>query len=98
MEEIIVRGGNQLNGTVRIEGAKNAVLPILAASLLAEEGITTLDNVPILSDVFTMNQVIRHLNVDVDFDEQKNHLLEMDMQKWLCLVDVRLVNAQSIYI
>ncbi|MDW3615921.1 UDP-N-acetylglucosamine 1-carboxyvinyltransferase [Enterococcus faecium] len=74
MEEIIVRGGNQLNGTVRIEGAKNAVLPILAASLLAEEGITTLDNVPILSDVFTMNQVIRHLNVDVDFDEQKNQL------------------------
>ena len=50
MEEIIVRGGNQLNGTVRIEGAKNAVLPILAASLLAEEGITTLDNVPILSE------------------------------------------------
>ena len=74
MEEIIVRGGNQLNGTVRIEGAKNAVLPILAASLLAEEGITTLDNVPILSDVFTMNQVIRHLNVDVDFDEQKNRV------------------------
>ncbi|HFM8118968.1 TPA: UDP-N-acetylglucosamine 1-carboxyvinyltransferase [Enterococcus faecium] len=74
MEEIIVRVGNQLNGTVRIEGAKNAVLPILAASLLAEEGITTLDNVPILSDVFTMNQVIRHLNVDVDFDEQKNQV------------------------
>jgi len=74
MEEIIVRGGNQLNGTVRIEGAKNAVLPILAASLLAEEGIRTLDNVPILSDVFTMNQVIRHLNVDVDFDEQKNQV------------------------
>ncbi|HEN2073265.1 TPA: UDP-N-acetylglucosamine 1-carboxyvinyltransferase [Enterococcus faecium] len=74
MEEIIVRGGNQLNGTVRIEGAKNAVLPILAASLLAEEGITTLDNVPILSDIFTMNQVIRHLNVDVDFDEQKNQV------------------------
>ncbi|HAR1668253.1 TPA: UDP-N-acetylglucosamine 1-carboxyvinyltransferase [Enterococcus faecium] len=74
MEEIIVRGGNQLNGTVRIEGAKNAVLTILAASLLAEEGITTLDNVPILSDVFTMNQVIRHLNVDVDFDEQKNQV------------------------
>ncbi|HFJ5786234.1 TPA: UDP-N-acetylglucosamine 1-carboxyvinyltransferase [Enterococcus faecium] len=74
MEEIIVRGGNQLNGTVRIEGAKNAVLPILAASLLAEEGITTLDNVPILSDVFTMNQVIRHLNVDLDFDEQKNQV------------------------
>lgn len=74
MEEIIVKGGKQLNGTVKIEGAKNAVLPILAASLLAEEGITVLDNVPILSDVFTMNQVIRHLNVDVMFDEDNNQV------------------------
>lgn len=74
MEEIIVKGGNQLKGTVKIEGAKNAVLPILAASLLAEEGTTVLDNVPILSDVFTMNQVIRHLNVDVAFDEEHNRV------------------------
>ena len=58
MEQIIVHGGNtKLEGTVKIEGAKNAVLPILAATLLAEEGVTTLKNVPILSDVFTMNQV-----------------------------------------
>ena len=63
-----------MNGTVKIEGAKNAVLPILAASLLAEEGTTVLDNVPILSDVFTMNQVIRHLNVDVVFDEDNNQV------------------------
>ncbi len=74
MEEIIVQGGNQLKGTVKIEGAKNAVLPILAASLLAEDGVTTLRNVPILSDVFTMNQVIRHLNVDVDFDKENNQV------------------------
>lgn len=74
MEEIIVKGGNQLKGTVKIEGAKNAVLPILAASLLAEEGTAVLDNVPILSDVFTMNQVIRHLNVDVAFDEENNRV------------------------
>lgn len=74
MEEIIVKGGKQLNGTVKIEGAKNAVLPILAVSLLAEEGTTVLDNVPILSDVFTMNQVIRHLNVDVVFDEDNNQV------------------------
>lgn len=74
MEEIIVKGGNQLNGTVKIEGAKNAVLPILAASLLVEEGTTVLNNVPILSDVFTMNQVIRHLNVDVAFDEEMNQV------------------------
>ena len=61
MEKIIVRGGNKLNGTVEIEGAKNAVLPILAASILPTEGRTVLHNVPILSDVFTMNNVIRFL-------------------------------------
>lgn len=75
MEQIIVHGGNtKLEGTVKIEGAKNAVLPILAATLLAEEGVTTLKNVPILSDVFTMNQVIKHLNVAIDFDEDANEV------------------------
>ncbi|MBS6898168.1 MAG: UDP-N-acetylglucosamine 1-carboxyvinyltransferase [Enterococcus faecalis] len=75
MEQIIVHGGNtKLEGTVKIEGAKNAVLPILAATLLAEEGVTTLKNVPVLSDVFTMNQVIKHLNVAIDFDEDANEV------------------------
>lgn len=37
MEKIIVRGGQKLNGTVKVEGAKNAVLPVIAASLLASE-------------------------------------------------------------
>lgn len=74
MEEIIVQGGNQLKGTVKIEGAKNAVLPILAATLLAEEGVTTLKNVPILSDVLIMNEVIRQLNVAVDFDQASNQV------------------------
>lgn len=74
MEEIIVRGGKQLEGTVHIEGAKNAVLPILAATLLAEEGTSTLSNVPILSDVFTMNQVIRYLNTDVEFNKEAKEI------------------------
>ena len=43
-------------------------------TLLAEEGVTTLKNVPILSDVFTMNQVIKHLNVAIDFDEDANEV------------------------
>ncbi|MFR4286562.1 MAG: UDP-N-acetylglucosamine 1-carboxyvinyltransferase [Enterococcus italicus] len=74
MDEIIVKGGNQLKGTVKIEGAKNAVLPILAASLLADEGTTNLHNVPILSDVFTMNEVIRQLNAQVKFDEEQKQV------------------------
>ena len=77
MEKIIVRGGHKLNGTVEIEGAKNAVLPILAAGILPSEGRTFLTNVPILSDVYTMNNVIRFLNVKVGFDEE-NKTIALD--------------------
>lgn len=73
MEKIIIQGGNnRLVGRVRIEGAKNAVLPLLAATVLASEGKTTLKNVPVLSDVFTMNNVVRSLNTQVDFDQDEN--------------------------
>lgn len=72
MEKIIVHGGNRLLGSVHIEDAKNAVLPILAASILAERDEMVLTNVPILSDVYTMNNVLKFLNLDVDFDEAHN--------------------------
>ena len=84
MEEIIVRSGNKLEGNVKIEGAKNAVLPILAASLLAEEGTSILTNVPVLSDVLTMNQVIHHLNATIDFNEQTN-TVKIDAQSTLAI-------------
>ncbi len=68
MEKIIVRGGNRLSGTVQIEGAKNSVLPVLAATLLASKGKCVIKDVPTLSDVFTINEVLRNLNADVTFD------------------------------
>lgn len=69
MEKIIVRGGRGLNGTVRIEGAKNAVLPVIAASILASEGKSTIYDVPALADVYTINEVLRNLNVDVEYKD-----------------------------
>ncbi|AXQ78373.1 UDP-N-acetylglucosamine 1-carboxyvinyltransferase [Streptococcus chenjunshii] len=73
MDKIIIEGGDtRLEGEVVIEGAKNAVLPLLAATILPTEGKTRLTNVPILSDVFTMNNVVRGLNISVDFDEDQN--------------------------
>ncbi|MCY9807271.1 UDP-N-acetylglucosamine 1-carboxyvinyltransferase [Lentilactobacillus senioris] len=72
MEKIIVHGGNRLTGTVHIDGAKNAVLPIQAAMILASEGTSELSNVPLLSDVYLMNKVLEFVNIDVDFDEDKN--------------------------
>lgn len=74
MEYILVRGGNKLEGTVKIDGAKNAVLPILAATILGSEGVTKLTNVPILSDVLMMENVIRALNAEVHFDKENNEM------------------------
>jgi UDP-N-acetylglucosamine 1-carboxyvinyltransferase len=69
LEKIIVRGGRQLNGSVKVEGAKNAVLPVIAASILASEGKSVITDVPALSDVYTINEVLRQLNADVSFED-----------------------------
>ena len=74
MEKMIVQGGTRLNGLVKVEGAKNAVLPILAASILAEYGVTHLTNVPNLSDVHTMLNVLNSLNVTSTFDEEEKSI------------------------
>ncbi|WP_413524517.1 UDP-N-acetylglucosamine 1-carboxyvinyltransferase [Carnobacterium divergens] len=74
MEKIIVRGGKRLEGTVKVEGAKNAVLPILAATILASVGESKLTNVPTLSDVYTINEVLHHLNLDVAFNEKNKEV------------------------
>ncbi|MEH6991216.1 UDP-N-acetylglucosamine 1-carboxyvinyltransferase [Neobacillus drentensis] len=68
MEKIIVRGGQRLYGSVKVEGAKNAVLPVLAATLLASDGKSVIRDVPTLSDVYTINEVLRNLNAEVAFD------------------------------
>ncbi|MFC3418840.1 UDP-N-acetylglucosamine 1-carboxyvinyltransferase [Salinicoccus hispanicus] len=65
MDSIIVKGGNKLSGSVEIEGSKNAVLPILTASLLAERGVSKLHNVPDLSDVKTLSALLSHLGASV---------------------------------
>ncbi|MGX1191812.1 UDP-N-acetylglucosamine 1-carboxyvinyltransferase [Metabacillus sp. SLBN-84] len=71
MEKIIVRGGRKLNGTVKVEGAKNAVLPVIAASLLASEQKSIICDVPTLSDVYTINEVLRHLGAEVHFENNQ---------------------------
>jgi UDP-N-acetylglucosamine 1-carboxyvinyltransferase len=71
LEKIIVRGGRKLNGTVKVEGAKNAVLPVIAASLLASKEKSIISDVPTLSDVYTINEVLRHLGADVHFENNQ---------------------------
>jgi len=66
LEKLVIHGGKPLEGTVRISGAKNAVLPIIVASMLATNGESVLQGIPTLDDVHTVSEVISSLGVVVD--------------------------------
>jgi UDP-N-acetylglucosamine 1-carboxyvinyltransferase len=67
-DQILVRGGNPLRGTVRIGGAKNAALPIMAAALLTPDECV-IHNVPRIEDIATLADLLRSLGARVDFPE-----------------------------
>ncbi|MRG86178.1 UDP-N-acetylglucosamine 1-carboxyvinyltransferase [Salinibacillus xinjiangensis] len=80
MDKIIVSGGRQLRGTVKVSGAKNAVLPVIAASIMANEGKSKIHEVPALADVDTMSEVLRYMNVNV---LSHNNTLIVDAARYL---------------
>ena len=63
MDRIRIVGGNRLNGTIAISGAKNAALPLMIASLLTDETLT-LENVPRLADVAMLKRILGNHGVD----------------------------------
>ncbi|WP_248926600.1 UDP-N-acetylglucosamine 1-carboxyvinyltransferase [Paenibacillus hamazuiensis] len=65
MEKLVIEGGKPLSGTIKIHGAKNAALPILAASMMAP-GTVTLVNVPDLSDIHVMLDILRALGCQAE--------------------------------
>lgn len=67
MSKIIVRGGRKLSGKVKVNGAKNAVLPIIAASLLASEGESVIQDAPPLDDVLVINKVLESLGAKLEY-------------------------------
>ena len=68
MDTFHIRGGKPLSGTVRVSGAKNAVLPIMAASLLAE-GSLEITNVPRLRDIDTFGKLLQQMGATVERGE-----------------------------
>ncbi len=90
MEKIIINGGKKLKGTVHISGAKNAALPIIAASILCD-GIVELSNMPELKDVDSMCELLEHLGAKytisgrADVNGSKNRK---------CIIDPRSINNQ----
>ena len=90
MEKIVIKGGRKLKGTIHISGAKNATLPIMAASLLPSEGKTKLMNAPIVSDVLTLKAILDKLGARVSLSEDcalidanivNNHIMPLEESK-----------------
>ena len=71
MDKLQIQGGQKLSGTLRVSGAKNAALPILAATLLTGEAVI-LKKAPHLHDVTTMIELLACLGADVVIDEKLN--------------------------
>ncbi|MEG1860047.1 MAG: UDP-N-acetylglucosamine 1-carboxyvinyltransferase, partial [Christensenellaceae bacterium] len=67
MDKFLIQGGVKLEGEVRISGAKNAALPLLAAMILADTP-TTLTNVPHLKDVSTLVKLIAGLGIQMSYE------------------------------
>ncbi|NJO15655.1 MAG: UDP-N-acetylglucosamine 1-carboxyvinyltransferase [Thioploca sp.] len=75
MDKLLITGGNPLNGEIRISGAKNAALPVLAATLLADTP-SHIANIPHLQDITTMIELLGRMGVDLVIDEKLN--IEVD--------------------
>lgn len=74
MDKLVIEGGKPLRGTVQVSGAKNAALPILAATLLTD-GTCEIHNVPALRDVSTMVRILRSLGIRI---QQTNSTVSVD--------------------
>ncbi|MEW6624174.1 MAG: UDP-N-acetylglucosamine 1-carboxyvinyltransferase [Bacillota bacterium] len=73
MEKLVVTGGSKLEGKIKVSGAKNAVLPIIAGSLLAD-GECCLQDIPQLADVNTITQVLQSIGVKVNHNTADKEL------------------------
>ncbi|NOY89344.1 MAG: UDP-N-acetylglucosamine 1-carboxyvinyltransferase, partial [FCB group bacterium] len=70
MDKFVIKGGHPLKGNIKVDGSKNAALPIIVASLLIDKGETVIKNVPPLRDIYTIIKVLKHLGAKVSYDEK----------------------------
>jgi len=74
LEKLLIKGGKSLSGQIDCSGAKNAALPVIAASILSSNDIT-LKNLPYLQDITTMFELIGSMGADISLDERMNFRL-----------------------
>ena len=80
MQKLIIKGEKKLSGSISISGSKNATLPILAATLLAEKTIT-LKNIPFVQDVYTMLNLLKFIGLNIEISKKLNTLKISNNQK-----------------
>ncbi len=71
MDKFVINGGRRLSGELKVEGSKNAALPIIFGTLLIGSGKSTIRNVPPLRDIFTTIKVMEYVGAQITYDEKK---------------------------
>ena len=74
MEKLLIKGGSKLSGEINCSGAKNAALPMIAATILSDEDIT-LRNLPYLQDITTMFELLGSMGANITLDESMNFII-----------------------
>ena len=69
MQKLLINGRKELTGKISISGSKNATLPILAASILAEK--VKLNNIPLVRDIFTMIELLKFIGLKIKISKKK---------------------------
>ena len=86
MDKLVIEGGISLKGEVTVSGAKNAVLPILAATLLTDEPCV-IKGVPNLRDTNTMLKILRSLGKNAEFDKGTVTVTQQKIQVLLRIIN-----------
>lgn len=81
MTKLIINGGARLEGELKVQGAKNATLPILAAALLTEEPVIVY-NWPAISDVYNMLSILEHIGAHVEYEKDRLVIDTRRAQRW----------------
>ena len=79
MQKLLIKGKKELSGLIKISGSKNATLPILAASILAKN--ITLNNVPLVKDIFTMIELLKFIGIDIKIENKKKNIRLINKKK-----------------
>lgn len=98
MEKFVIKGGNKLQGTVKVTGAKNAALKVLVAACLTDE-VVTIHNMPLIADVFVMLDIMKELGADIKLED---HTVTIHMKQFahssIPLDKAALARSSSIFI